>query len=130
LQPVPSPLFFANSCATAISRRIAHHLTLFSGIVMPEPVSKGVPLSQRQLEVILTRFEQGRVEHEAIAKEIGCSLSCIRQKGSIFKRFGTVTLPKCRVRGRPRLITQEAEEVRAHSCSRDFVPTIPRLRKL
>ena len=78
---------------------------------MPEPVRKGVPLSQRQLEVILTRFEQGRVEHESIAKEIGCSLSCIRQKGSIFKRFGTVTLPKCRVRGRPRLITQEGEEV-------------------
>ena len=103
--------FLARITPHAIVSPITHHPNPIRRVVMPEPTRKGVALSSRQLDIILTRFVDGTKDHSGIAAEVGCSLSCIRQKSVIYNNFGTVIAPKSRSLGRPRLVSIEAEEV-------------------
>ena len=93
---------------------------------MPERTRTGIPLSPVQLDTILTRFEQGVKNFNAIANEVGCSVICIRKRYTIFKQLGAVTAPRDRVLGRPRAVTQEAEDVRPTLFQRAFEFTCTR----
>ena len=106
-------IFWPEFLLPAIISPITHHPILIQRVTMPGPTRKGVASSPTQLEIILVRLEEGTMDHSAIANEIGCSVSCIRQKSVLYNSFGTVVAPRTRVLGRPRLVSIEAQEVRS-----------------
>jgi transposase len=66
-------------------------------------------LSQIQQDVVETRLRHG-TKHKHVVKEVGISLGQVRKMSSNLKSFGTVVAPKCRKRGKPRLLTAEMTE--------------------
>jgi transposase len=66
-------------------------------------------LPQSKQDLITTRLEEG-VEHKKIVKESGVSLSQVRKMSSNFNHFGSVVVPKVRIRGRPPTLDTEMIE--------------------
>jgi hypothetical protein len=119
--------FLAQILVPAIISPITHHPIPIRCVTMPGPTRKGVALSPRQLEIILARFEEGTMEHSAVTNEIGCSVSCIRQKSVLYNSFATVVAPRIEVLGRPRLVLIEVQEVRLIRSQTSFCSLCERL---